>query len=158
MCSVKIPKNWDMRGQKVRVEVNTKGGGAEPVFDSHDTEDTAIDLLRNALRILEDDHTGQSSPGEDITPEIHRLRRERHELKKINEDLRAELVRAEAVTDTPAATADECRAAYVLGVGVDDLRRWAKVGVGPQPPYQDVEEWVAWVEAREARRAQKVPQ
>lgn len=42
---------------------------------------------------------------------------------------------------------DEIRAAYKLGVDIKTLRAWVTAGIGPQPPYNDLDSWQGWVQA-----------
>lgn len=42
-------------------------------------------------------------------------------------------------------TSDEVRAMEGFGVSLEQLRAWAAAGYGPCPPYDNMDEWMAWV-------------
>ena len=73
---------------------------------------------------------------------------ENRRLKEENEELKGKIRKQERPTE------DELRAMKTLEVTLKQLRGWAKAGVGPQPPYDDPEEliaWIPWVESRSRR-------
>ena len=72
----------------------------------------------------------------------------------------AELARLEAENHTLNSrlkqfvpTEDEARAMRELSVSLRELRRWREKGIGPIPPYENLNEWVAWAEVNDSERS-----
>jgi len=96
-----------------------------------DTEETVSDL---------------KSKLESAQSYVNELREDLEEEKQANTELRDKVANLhEEKIDPP--TRDEMRAALELGVSISQLRRWRRAERGPQPPYDNLEEWEVWVTA-----------
>lgn len=108
------------------------------------------------MEVLEDQVKRLTSDNASLRGELKSVRADKQAVNQANRELHAENKELEArvrvlkdeLDQVSPPTREEIRAAYLLGVGIPDLRAWARAGVGPQPPYDDVESWMSWVEAR----------